>query len=340
MALKAGRALYLGTADGLYLGEQEGSSFTFRLLGLKRSGVLRATVVVDPENQRCLYAGTTRTGLWRSHDAGESWEEINEGIVYKDVWSILRHPRTGTLIAGTSPAAVFTSDDGGDHWHECAQLATLPTTKGWTGPLPPHVSRMKSLHVHADDARLIYGAIEEGWAVRSLDGGQTWQQMAEGFDHDGHAIAIMPDNPRTIVATGGKGIFRSEDGGDTWVTCNAGFEPLRYTPSPMAMHPDRPSVILTAVSREGPGGWTKPEGGGATFVRSDDEGAHWRVLERSLPAGFKAVPRALTGDPSDPDTFFAGMTDGTVWMSEDGGSTFRQILANLPPVHSIAVGQR
>ena len=52
------------------------------------------------------------------------------------------------------------------------------------------------------------------------------------------------------------------------------------------------------------------------------------------------MPRALTVDPLDPEVFFAGMIDGTVWMSEDGGETFRQILSGLPAVHSIAVGRR
>jgi photosystem II stability/assembly factor-like uncharacterized protein len=340
MGNKADRVLYLGTADGLYLGESHGSGFRSSLLGLEKTGVMRATVVIDPEDSRRLFAGTTRAGIWRSEDGGDHWEEINRGLVYKDVWSLVRHPRTGTLIAGTSPAAVFTSADGGDHWTECEQLETLPTTKQWTGPLPPHVSRMKTLHVHVDDPRLIYGAIEEGWAVRSLDGGTSWQQLAEGFDHDGHAIAIMPENPRTIVATGGKGIYRSVDGGDSWVKCNEGFEPRRYTPAPMAMHPARPKVILTAVSATGPGGWNRPEGLGIAFVRSEDEGSSWRVLERALPADFHAVPRGLTVDPEDPDVCFAGMTDGTVWMSEDGGDTFRQILGGLPAVHSIAVGRR
>ena len=149
---------------------------------------MRARVNLDVSDPDRLYAGTTRGGLLRSQDRGATWTEINNGIVHKDVWSIVQHRGTRTVFAGTCPAAVFWSDDCGDSWHEYEELGQLPTTKGWTGPLPPHVSRMKTLAL-ADDPSYIYGAIEEGWAVRSQDGGETWSQLADGMDHDGHAIA-------------------------------------------------------------------------------------------------------------------------------------------------------
>jgi photosystem II stability/assembly factor-like uncharacterized protein len=332
--MATGSALYIGTANGLYLGEPQGATYEARLLGLEGLGVMRARVTVDAAEPERLYAGTTRGGLLRSEDRGQTWREINQGIVHKDVWSIVQHPTTKTLFAGTSPAAVYWSDDSGESWHEYEELAQLPTTKGWTGPLPPHVSRMKTLAL-ADDPSFIYGAIEEGWAVRSLDGGETWQQLSEGFDHDGHAIALMKANPRTVIATGGKGIYRSEDGGDSWAKVSENLLPYRYTPADIAVHPDNPRVLFTALSTEGPGGWQRGNIG-VGYARSEDEGTTWELLP-SLAEATRAVPRALVADPSAPDTLYAGMTDGSVWMSQDGGDSFRQILSGLPSVHSLCV---
>jgi hypothetical protein len=59
-----------------------------------------------------------------------------------------------------------------------------------------------------------------------------------------------------------------------------------------------------------------------------------------LPEHFKDGPRATAGDPEDPSAFFVGMTDGTVWMSEDGGESFRQILSDLPQATSIRIAHR
>src|SRR5439155_20735659 len=136
----------------------------------------------------------------------------------------------------------------------------------------------------AQDPRLIYGAIEEGWAVRSRDAGQTWDQLAEGMDHDAHTINLMPDNPRAVIATGGKGIYHSTDGGDTWAKREAGLGVHRYTPAHVVVRPDRPSDLLTVVSETGPNGWSRPEGPGVALVRSHDQGLTWERLSGALPA--------------------------------------------------------
>ncbi|HZT07128.1 MAG TPA: sialidase family protein [Chloroflexota bacterium] len=332
--MAAGPALYIGTENGLYRGEPSPAGYRARLLGLEGLGVLRARVVADVSDPRRLYAGTTRGGVFRSADAGATWQEANAGIVYKDVWSIVQHPTTGRIYVGTSPADVFWSDDGGESWTECAALQQLPSTKGWTGPLPPHVSRMKTLAL-ADDAPYIYGAIEEGWAVRSSDGGSTWQQIAQGMDHDGHAIAPIRGNARTVVATGGKGIYRSADAGESWAKVSENLLPYRYTPADIVQHPANPGVLVTALSTQGPGGWQRGTIGVA-YARSVDAGVSWELLP-SVAESTRAVPRALIADPKEPDTMFAGMTDGTVWMSRDGGASFAEVLSDLPSVHSLAL---
>jgi photosystem II stability/assembly factor-like uncharacterized protein len=340
MAARRGLVLYLGTEEGLYAAEAEGDGFSARLLGFRGMGIIRAPVLIDSHDPAVLYAGTTRAGMFRSRDRGETWQEINRGIVYKDVWSIAQHPTTGTLFAGTSPADVFISEDQGDTWTECAHLQTLPTTRQWHGPVPPHVSRMKGLALSMEDPRLLYGAIEEGWAVRSLDGGKTWEQVGNGIDHDGHSIAAMPTTPRVVVASTGKGMFRTEDGGEHWLEANQGMESHRYTAAPLVAHPARPDVLACGVTAVGPGQWgRRPEGAESAFARSDDQGRSWCVFSQGLPQPCVAVLRALAVDPEELDTYFGGMTDGTVWVSNNRGESFRRVLGDLPPVMTVTVGR-
>ncbi|MFN0071912.1 MAG: WD40/YVTN/BNR-like repeat-containing protein [Chloroflexota bacterium] len=330
-------SLYIGTNDGLYVGSPYGGGYSAAPLGFQGAGPMRANVVIDVDNPSRLYAGTTRAGFFRSDDRGATWTELNLGLVYKDIWSIAQHPVTRTLYVGTSPAAIFASDNGGETWSQFRKLDLLPSTMQWSGPIPPHISRMKSIGLHAANPNLIYGAIEEGWAVRSLDGGETWEQIADGFDHDGHAVAIMPDNESTIIATGGKGMYRSEDRGDSWTLSNSGIEECKYTPAHLVVHPSRPNVLVTAVSRSGPPGWRRPVDPGVFFVRSEDQGLSWTMMREGLPEGYFGVPRALTGDPRNLDTYYAGMIDGAVWRSDDGAESFHQLLAGLPSVLSITV---
>jgi photosystem II stability/assembly factor-like uncharacterized protein len=332
------RVLFAGTADGLYLIEEEGGEFDARPIGFQGMGVMRAPVVQDVDDPRRLYAGTTKAGFFVSEDGGASWQERDQGIVYKNVWSIVQHPRTRTVWVGTSPADVFRSDDRGETWQECESLHSLPSTKGWTGPVPPHVSRMKSMALDSNDPAAIYGAIEEGWAVRSLDGGASWDQIEEGMDHDAHYVTVMPDSSNVVIVTGGKGVYRSTDRGASWSKREEGLEGYRYTPAYVVVRPDRPRELLTSVTKSGPGGWMKPEPPGVAFARSSDQGETWEIIANAVSPDFHPVPRGLVADPDDADTCYAGMIDGSVWMSAHNGEHFEQIVGGLPPVSSLAVG--
>ena len=338
MAATSDRVLYVGTTEGLYRAEPDGVRFEAELIGLQGKGAVRSPLVVDKDDPRRLYAGTTRAGMQRSDDGGKTWREIDEGIVYKEIWSLEQHPKTGELFAGTGPASIFKSSDGGETWVELEEMKRLRSTKEWTFPNPPHVAHVKGMSLAADDPRLIYGAVEEGWCVRSRDGGQSWDNLIEGVEFDLHYVRVMPDDMETIIATSGNGVFRSEDGGDSWKECREGLT-HRYHAAPV-VHAARPKVLFTAAAAVPPPGWRRPEGADAAFFRSEDQGESWERLQGGLPAHFTAAPRATAGDPDDPDAYFVGMTDGSVWMSEDGGESFREVLSGLPQIASVRVARR
>ena len=145
----------------------------------------------------------------------------------------------------------------------------------------------------------------------------------------------MPDNPAVVIATSGQGVYKSTNGGDSFVESSNGLD-RRYM-AQLVCHPARPKVLFSAAAAVPPPFWRRPEGAAAAFFRSDDQGESWRRLSGGLPEHFKAAPRATAGDPEEADAFFVGMTDGTIWLSENGGESFRQIVGGLPSVFSIRV---
>jgi photosystem II stability/assembly factor-like uncharacterized protein len=331
------RAWYVGTSKGLFLIERDSDRHaSARPLGLEDAGGFRAAVVVDCADPGRLYAGTTRGGILRSLDAGQTWQPINDGLLYKDVWSLVQHPVTGRLYAGTSPAGVFRSDDGGTTWSACESLWQLPSTRQWHGPVPPHLSRLKDLAVSAEEPEAVFGAIEEGWLVRSRDGGQSWEQIAEGVPHDSHTIRFAPGSSSTLVMGANDGMFRSTDGGQTWQPANTGLDGRAYTPTPLVTRATRPNVVFGSVAAVGPGRWRRPEGGDTVFCRSDDMGESWVTLTGGLPRPLVPIPRALAVDPTNPSGYVAGLTDGSVWATDDDGGAFGQLLDGLPSVMSMA----
>jgi photosystem II stability/assembly factor-like uncharacterized protein len=329
------QAWYAGTNDGLCVVERGADGHaSARMLGLQNTGGFRAPVVVDCADPTRVYAGTTRAGMFRSDDAGSTWREINQGIIYKDIWSLVQHPVTGTLYAGTSPAGVFRSDDRGETWQASEALWQLPTTRRWCGPIPPFVSRLKDLALSEGDPDLLFGAIEEGWVVRSRDGGSTWEQVDNGIPHDTHTVRFVPGSPATLVLGTQDGWLRSTDSGDSWTFANDGLEGRTYTPAPLVTRTSRPGVLFSSVTAVGPGDWRRAEGGDAAFCRSDDAGQSWKTLTTGLPQPMAAIPRAIAGNPTNPDGYVAGSTDGCLWATDDGES-FQALVGGLPGVMTL-----
>ncbi|HTM07991.1 MAG TPA: hypothetical protein VL754_06345 [Verrucomicrobiae bacterium] len=329
------RILYIGTDDGLFSAGRENGGYQARPVGLQGKGAIRSPVVVDRNDPRRIYAATGRGGVFVSENRGASWREINEGITYKEAWSLVQHPATGELFVGTGPSSVFKSGDGGESWSDCERLRSLSETIDWTFPQPPHVSHVKGLALCPQNPKFVFGAIEEGWLVRSCDGGATWENIKNGTEFDSHSVAIMPDDPAIVVATSGKLFYKSTNGGDSFVKCDAGLD-RRYM-AQAAFHPSRPKIFFTAAAAVPPPLWRRAEGADTGFYRSDDRGDTWRRLSGGLPEHFTAAPRAVAGDAEDPNCFVFGMNDGSVWMTENSGESFARIISGLPQVMSIRV---
>src|ERR1041385_2029316 len=88
------RVLYIGTDKGLFTAAARSGRYEPRPAGLQGKGAIRAPVVIDRREPRRMYAATSRCGVFVSEDRGESWREINDGVTYKEAWSLAQHPLT------------------------------------------------------------------------------------------------------------------------------------------------------------------------------------------------------------------------------------------------------
>ncbi len=326
-------SLFIATGDGVFRAVYGGSGSEPQSLGLAGKGNVR-WILADRSDPDRVWAATERDGVWRTDDGGRSWAEKNDGLVYKHALTLAQHPATGHLYVGTEPACIFKSTDGGETWMELESLRRLPTRKDWTFPGPPYVAHVRGIGLCASDPNIIFGAVEEGWLVRSTDGGESWVNIKEGTEFDSHTVTILPDDPNVIISASGKGLFRSINGGESFADANAGItHPYLIN---VAVHPSRPRVLFTAGAEVSPPHWRRPEGAGAGFYRSDDGGDSWNRLTGGLPERIGPAPRSVALDPHAPDSVFIGLNDGEVWASLDGGEEFTRIAVDLPAVLGIA----
>ena len=84
----------------------------------------------------------------------------------------------GLRIRGTEPAAIFVSHNGALSWRECPEVARLRDEHGWMLPYSPQAGCVRGFTLHGTRA---YAAVEVGGALRSDDGGTTWQVTSDGL---------------------------------------------------------------------------------------------------------------------------------------------------------------
>ncbi|ADO68000.1 BNR/Asp-box repeat domain protein [Stigmatella aurantiaca DW4/3-1] len=291
--------------------------------------------IADPRSPGRLYVGTEAAGVFRSEDGGATWVPDSSGLGSLRIWSLVQHPITGVLYAGTEPAALYRKHPGATEWTPCTPFTTLPRYREWTSPNPPrHEPRVRGIGLDPERPQAIAAAIEEGWLVLSLDGGVTWTNLTEGSDFDSHSVLFAPGQPQVLLSTSGDGFYRSDDGGAHFRPSHTGLEG-RYL-SPLVLHPARPRTLYAYCTRNYPPSWFQPGAGAeGAFFRSDDQGGHWRRIGNTplIPGGCWTA----CGDPREPETFCAGLTDGSVWLTRDGGKQVEPILEGLGLVSVVSI---
>ena len=181
--------------------------------------------------------------------------------------------------------------------------------------------------------RTIYVGMHDGvCAVSSDDGGKTWRQgPVTELAHAAARLAASPLNHRTAyLAAYEAGVYRTDDGGDTWARLDA--YPSDYAHSVLA-HPDEPATLYVG---------SEP----ATVFRSTDGGDTWEEF-----AGFRAVPesadwgfhsptrdshvRDLRVAPDDASRLYGGIEVGGMVRSDDGGKSWQQLPGLNDDIHCV-----
>ena len=334
-----------GTLGGIFRRAVGDDRWEHLIKGLPEVTHVQA-ITLHPTNPDVIYVGTQH-GPYRSADRGERWERLDFPDDCTEVWSILAHPgQPRVLYAGTSPAGVCRSDDGGDTWRR------LPKAT------PPERVKMsfacRVMRLAADPARPeeVYAAVEVGGVMRTLDGGDTWEDCSEGLlelaerPHlkskiqsdtdtegmmDGHALCVSRARPGTVFLAVRMGLFRSVDRGASWQDMEIGrFSPLTYARD-VRVSPHDPRVLYACLS---PAAFSHD----GSLYRSQDLGETWTRFDHGLKVGSTMMAVAL--HQRDPDQVYCATRGGQVFGTQDGGRTWQEhrLPDGAEDVYAIACG--
>lgn len=220
-----------------------------------------------------------------------------------------------------------------------AALGAVPATEVWHPVGPSNIGgRMTSLVVHPEDADRIWAGAAGGGVWRSTDGGQHWEPLWHGQPTlNVGSLAMDPQNPEILYCGTGEanlsadsyagiGVFRSTNGGDTWLLLapaeTAGL-PTRI--GALAIDPEDSMHLRLGglgFSSTVPSGMFVSRDGGVTWAREGfvADGRYWC--------------HDIAFDPRDSRVLYTSVTaqgaGSGLWKSENGGRTWRQLTEGLP----------
>ncbi len=314
-------------------------SMSYRNIGPFRGGRVTAVTGV-PGETFTYYMGATGGGVWKTTDAGTTWQNISDGYFKTTgIGAISVAPSDHNVIyvgTGESPVrgvktshgdGVYKSTDAGATW---THVGLEPTR---------HISK---IFVHPSDPDRVYVAAQGNpWGPNpdrgvylSEDGGGTWAKIL--FVNDDSGIVDLTVDSRNanfmmatswdfrrrpwVVQSGGPGsrVYKTTDAGATWREITSGLPELKGKMG-IAISPANSRVVYMAIeAKDGEGG----------VYRSDDAGENFRQVSDDPRTWARAwYYMHIIADPSDEDE--AWVLNSAAMRSIDGGQTY----TNIPDSH-------
>ncbi len=331
------------------------SSATFNAFGLRNIGPAFmsgriADIAIVPDDPSTWYVAVGSGGVWKTENAGTTWTSLFDGQGSYSIGSVSLDPSDPNRVwVGTGENhggrhigfgdGIYKSDDGGASWTKTGLEAS------------EHLSK---IIVHPNDSNTIWVASQgplwspggERGVFKSDDGGETWRNVLSDGPYTGATdLIIDPRNPdrlyaalwqhhRTVAAyVGGgpeSGIWKSEDGGETWTELKGGLPDGNKGKIGLALSPQRPDTVYAAIELD------RREGG---VWKSTDRGASWEKQSDAVGGGTGPhYYQELYASPHVFDRIY--LVSNTSQISNDGGKTWTNLNNELKHVDDHAIAFR
>jgi len=346
---------YSGIESGIAKSTDGGASGNAINTGLA-SNLLVGSLAIDPINPDVLYAGTyirggtLGAGVFKSTDAGASWNAANAGLTTIDIRSLAIDPVDATTVYAGGIGGLFKSTSNGESWSHVFELQ-IPAPAFPPGIPPPPFGAgsgaVQSMAIDFVDRNTLYTATKriDGCAFsdqllfKTIDGGAHWDSRVSP-DRSGcilsGLIVMDPTDPKTLYADesdfldGGGWLVKTTDGGSTWKTIWDWQRGKEFAFNALVIDPANPATLYAGSDDEY---FSAPAVGG--LLKSLDGGASWS----KTGLGGTAIS-ALAMDPTNSNTLYAATENFYIrpkgflglFKSTDGGVSWVAIAKGLEGV--------
>ena len=347
--------IFLGTGKGTFILQSRNDRTAWQVRGPFCGLQPINHVIKDPANGAIYAAGGSQwegACVWRSLDHGESWTKHDNGLAYPDdrpkldtVWSLA--VQNGRIYAGVRPAGLFVSDDQGENWSEVMGLTNHPTRGEWGGGGAGMI--LHHIKPHPTDPKAMWVGVSVAGVFYTADGGKSWEPRNRGTRQDYapeaerlpewgqcvHSLSLAAGSSDILYQQNHCGMYRSDDGGLSWISIEAGL-PSSFG-FPVATHPHDPKTAYLVPLNGDSDGRYMPNAKAAVW-RTRDAGATWEDLRSGLPQehAYQCVLRqAMATDQAPTAGVYFGTGSGTLYGSINEGDDWRPLIEHLPGINAV-----
>jgi photosystem II stability/assembly factor-like uncharacterized protein len=233
-------SVYAGVEDAALFHSADGGATWQELSGLREhgsgpswqpgaGGMCLHTIMLHPTDPGRIYTAISAAGVFRSDDAGKTWQPANrglrsEGIPDEDaevghcVHRLAMHPARPETLYMQKHWDVMRSDDGGDSWHEIS--GDLPSDFGF--PIAVHAHEPDTVYVVPITSDSEHYPPEGRLRVyRSRTGGNEWEPLTRGLPQRDCYVNVLRD-AMAVDSLDSCGVYFGTTGGQVYVSADAG----------------------------------------------------------------------------------------------------------------------
>ncbi len=307
----------------------------YRLIGPFRGG-RSAAVTGSTKSKTTFFFGATGGGVWKTTDGGSNWNNISDKYFGSTIGAVALAPSDESIIyvgegentmrgnVSEGLGGIWRSDDAGKSWRNLGLKDSRHIIRIVIHPKNPDVVWVAAMG-H------LFGPNEERGIFKTTDGGKSWKKVLYVNNQTGASDLVMePGNPAVLYAGtwrvirtphsmesggDGSGLWKSTDGGDTWVniTGKKGLPRGVWGIVGVAVAPSNTDKIYAIIENAGGGLFVSNDAGETWTLASNDNNIRQRAWYYSK----------VFVDPKNENKVYCPNVN--FMFSTDGGRTFKSV---------------